>query len=73
MKRLTTNGTNTEFFFEESVTIEQLKDWVYENMDKFELNEAYSCNVKEYGGMLHIYGDEDSVDVEIESVELIKL
>ena len=55
-------------------TDEQILGWIKENLDQFELEEEFSCDVKiDEDGDITIRGDEDSMFFRIIDVEVIKL
>ena len=44
---------------------DEIKDWVENNLDKFNLNEEHSCIVERDGFEITISGDEDRVSLEL--------
>ena len=54
-------------------TNEQIAEWIGKNLNKFNLNEEWSCGVTLEGSKIWISGDEDLREIEIKEVEAIKL
>lgn len=74
MKRLVINGEPSELFFEENATQDEIFIWVAKQMlnkkNLFELNEQHSCSIScPAKNFISIYGDEDSMDIEIENIK----
>jgi len=40
---------------------DEIRDWVDNNLDRFNLNEAHSCKVERFGFTISITGDEDRI------------
>jgi len=73
MKRLFKYDRGLEFFFDSSTTIEKIQVWVIMKIDLLEPNEAHSCTVEIHDeNTILISGDEDSIELEIREVEVIK-
>lgn len=49
--------------------LEAVKDWVRNNLDRFDLCEAHSCEVTNEGLNIFISGDEDSVSLSVSLTE----
>lgn len=73
MKRLVRNGRELEFFFDSNVTLEQVKDWVYLEIEKLDPNEAHSCEVEIIDNSIWVSGDEDQMELTLIDVKTIVL
>ena len=70
MKQLIINGSKAHFFFNEVIRNSRIAVWVNDNLDRFNLNEAHSCEVSlVLFDRILIRGDEDRVEIDIESIE----
>jgi hypothetical protein len=70
MKQLIINGTKAHFFFNESVQNSKIAIWINDNLDRFDLNEAHSCEVSlVLFARILIRGDEDRVEIDIDSIK----
>ena len=77
MKRLVTNGKQTDFFFSDKSSFDDIFEWVSEQVmfgkdNIFNLNEQHSCSLSNgLEGSMNISGDEDLVQIKIEEVKPI--
>lgn len=70
MKQLIINGNKAHFFFNESVQNSKIAIWINDNLDRFNLNEAHSCEVSlVLSDHIIIRGDEDRIEIDIKSIE----
>ena len=70
MKQLIINGDKTHFFFKESIMNSKIAIWINDNLDRFDLNEAHSCEVSlVLFDRILIRGDEDRMEIDIKSIE----
>ena len=70
MKQLIINGDKTHFFFKESIMNSKIAIWINDNLDRFDLNEAHSCEVSlVLFDRILIRGDEDRMEIYIKSIE----
>ena len=70
MKQLIINGNKAHFFFNESIQNSKIAIWINDNLERFNLNEAHSCEVSlVLSDTILIRGDEDAVDIDIKSIE----
>ena len=70
MKQLIINGNKAHFFFKESVQNSKIAIWINDNLERFNLNEAHSCEVSlVLFDKILIRGDEDAMDIDIHSIE----
>ena len=70
MKQLTINGHKAHFFFNEAIQNSKIAIWINDNLERFNLNEAHSCNVSlVLFDRIIIRGDEDRMEIDIKSIE----
>ena len=70
MKQLIINGNKAHFFFNEAVQNSKIAIWINDNLERFNLNEAHSCEVSLIlFDKIAIRGDEDLMEIEIKSIE----
>ncbi len=69
MKQLIINGNKAHFFFNESVQNSKIAIWINDNLERFNLNEAHTCNVSlVLTDRILIRGDEDRMEIDIKSI-----
>ena len=70
MKQLIINGNKAHLFFNESNQNSKIAIWINDNLDRFDLNEAHSCEVSlVLADRILIRGDEDAMEIDIKSIE----
>ena len=77
MKQLFKSGNATTLFFEDETSLEDIRDWLSINIhtgnDMFNLNEAHTAKVEIYGADILISGDEDLVEITLETITPVKI
>ena len=70
MKQLIINGNKSHLFFKESIQNSKIAIWINDNLDRFDLNEAHSCEVSlVLSDKILIRGDEDRMELDIQSIK----
>jgi len=74
MKQLFINGDATTIFFNSSVSLERILNWVEDEINFnisnniFNLSEPQTCGADIEEGVITIWGDEDSLTLTIEEI-----
>ena len=72
MKQLVNEITGRKDFPAFNGTNEQIRNWIESNLDRFDLNEGWSCSVELEDNKITIDGDEDLHLFVIEDLDIIK-